>query len=427
MPLQFLSPLPESVDVLIIGGGIHGAGVLHDLATRGTLRIHLLEKNQVGSGTSSRSTKLIHGGLRYLKQPAQIPLVAESLRERRLLLNLLPEIVKPIEILVPVERLHESVITRLGLGLYDFLSRGDHLASHRSLDHAEAKKKAPYIDTKKFSHILSYWDAQTDDFELVRTVARSAVKLGVALTEECHVTHLKSASQGWNVTATHAGKTHMIQARYVINCAGPWAHHIISDDTEPVKVQGINNKGSHFLLKNFPLTSGLLLRAPSDGRYFFALPWNGLTLVGTTEEAFDADPDSVRAEEREIDYLLHSLNAYCTQPVKIQDIVGSFAGLRWLVAQGKDNLSAFSRESLLAEQGSPQARLLTVYGGKLTSYRKLSERIADKVMSHFGLDAASRTAEASAWVRPEITQDTKALLERFVSSRAAHLPFGDFS
>lgn len=411
------SPIPKRVRVLVLGGGIHGVGVLHDLVSRGWKDVHLVEKERLASGTSSKSTKLIHGGLRYLEKITQFRMVSESLHERNFLLRTLPHLVQPIEFVFPIlkKNIIGSLLTRTGLTIYDFLSGKSNIAHHRVLSLKEAKEKTALLNFEKFSQFFSFWDAQVDDLALVWSVAHSAVSLGAGVTEECQVVDLKQDADGWTVDVVMKnGDHHSVSALYVVNCLGPWANQFLEKSQIAPKIRGINNRGTHILIKDRGLKAGLFLTSPVDKRVIFMIPWKGMTLLGTTEAAHEGDPDQVRPLEKDINYILASCNYYLNEPILKQDIQCSFAGLRWLAESTSRTLSGVSRESVLTEHASERGFLLTIYGGKLTSYRALSEKVGDRIMKHFGEHSPSRTLDKNFWFSMQ-NEKVPDLFERFQS------------
>lgn len=280
--------IPQSVDVLVLGGGVHGVGVLHDLVSRGLKNVCLLEKNSLASGTSSKSTKLIHGGLRYLERISQMSMVFESLQERKFLLSVAPDIVHPIEILVPLLRsdFYNRAKIKVGLGLYDYLARKSLIKKHTGLNQEEVKEKVPILKEEYLKKVFSYWDAQTDDKTLVQRIANSAREFGAMVFEQSKVIDLIDNKDHWLVIVEKSGVRYQIKSKYVINCMGPWTNQFFSKIKIKQIHKGINNKGVHLLVRDLGLKSGLLLTAKSDKRKFFILPWNGKTLIGTTEKEY---------------------------------------------------------------------------------------------------------------------------------------------
>ena len=393
--------VPNHVQVLILGGGIHGVGVLHDLVSRGLSNVHLIEKTFVGSGTSSKSTKLIHGGLRYLQRVSQFKMVAESLKERDFLLKVAKDIVHPIEILAPITNydFFSCIKLKLGLTLYDTLAGRYRIERHKTVGHQYLIKQAPVVNEKHILQTFSYWDAQTDDLSLVDRVAKSAAYLGGGITEKIEAIKLFRKKDKWLVLLKEtSGKTVSISASCVVNCLGPWANTFLRTSGIVPPYEAFNNKGVHLLLKDMGLKSGLLLSNKKDARIVFVLPWFGKTLVGTTEEFFSGDPSQVSVGQKDVDYLLDVCNFYFKSPIKENDIQSSFAGLRWLAKEEKLNISSTARESILGETWAGKSLMLTLYGGKLTSYRSLSEKIGDRVNSFFGRSQRSGTKEKSKWL-----------------------------
>lgn len=391
--------MQEKTPIIILGGGIHGVGVLHDLCSRGFTNVRLYEKGTLGSGTSSKSTKLIHGGLRYLERPSQIPLVYECLHERSLLLKLAPDLVHPIELMLPVPKknLQELIRIKIGLSLYDFLAGSSGIASHRVLNLEEACEKVPLLKNMKEHRVYSYWDAQTDDQALVRRVAHSAEKLGGLALEEHEVIHLWDRGNFWELAVKDkSGRETLVKAAYVINCLGPWANDFLERNSFHPTHKGENNKGTHLLFKDFSLKAGLLLKA-LDRRVFFVLPWKGKTLVGTTEELFEGDQDKVFASEEEIQYLLDSFERALGVRLKRNDMEKHFSGLRWLAVEKGKSLTRTSRESVWGTHENQNGFLLTLYGGKLTSYRKLCEKIGGLVSKSAHVSTPTRTHLKESW------------------------------
>lgn len=399
---MYRQPLPSRVRVLIIGGGIHGVGVLHDLSSRGWKDVHLVEKTQIGTATSSRSTKLIHGGLRYLRNIGDFPLVAEALRERKTLMALAPDLVQPLELYLPlpISGGMPAPILRTGLWLYDFLAGQAKIQSYRTVSPAEALAKAPILNIDATRRIFSYWDAQTDDLALVRRVAASAVRLGGGISEQAQVLRIIPSSDGWQVEIDAGGQRQVVSARYVLNAAGPWANILLNRSGLRPAYEGVNSEGIHLVFPDVGLKVGMFLQDPKDHRIFFVVPWLGKTLVGTTEDLYDGDPDQLRVRREPVEYLLERSRHYLKVGWQAADIEAQFTGLRWLAANRSRDLSSTSRADLVSEQPSGRGVLYTIYGGKLTSYRSLAKTIADRILKHFGEATPSRTHLADAWLKP---------------------------
>lgn len=407
--------LPSRVRVLVLGGGVHGAGVLHDMLTRGWKDCLLVEKNNLASGTSSKSTKLIHGGLRYLKNPKDYFMVRQALLERKLLLEISPDLVKPIELCFPIKKSigMPSWMIQTGLCLYDMLAGKRGIQHYRSLSTSEAKDKIPILETEQISKIFSFWDAQTDDVALVERIANSARQLGGLISEKTEIIRLQKDKDGWLATLKKQdGALFQVSALYVLNCMGPWANIFLEQNHFEPGYQAINSKGSHLVLPDLGLKAGLFLQTQKDARIFFLLPWKQKTLLGTTEELYTGDLDAVNASEEEISYLLTHANTYLKPKLTINDVESRFAGLRWLTQQGKTP-GASSREFSLYEHANGPGILMTIYGGKLTSYRSLCEKIGDRLTTHFGQSVQTGTNKKENWFALSEELRKRPISERF--------------
>ncbi|MDD9951855.1 MAG: glycerol-3-phosphate dehydrogenase/oxidase [Zetaproteobacteria bacterium] len=393
--------LPQSAEVVILGGGIHGVGILHDLLSRGVQNVVLFEKGDLGAGTSRKSTKLIHGGLRYLKRLSDFGLVREALRERELLLNIAPDLVQPVELLFPILRGggERGWVVKIGLSLYDRLSGSQGISKHKYIPIQAALEKVPILETSQVKSVYSFWDGQTDDLALVHRVAASALKLGGNIFCGSSVEKLNHSERGWEVKIVRNGVIHCIYARYIVNALGPWSNQLLEQSGISVPFQAINNKGVHLILPDLGLKAGLFLQSPEDGRIFFLLPWLEKTLLGTTEELYTGDPSQVIANEQDVEYLLTKCNRYLSREIKPAQVEESFAGLRWLVVDRTGHISKTSREYQVGVTNKGKHQLLTLYGGKLTSYRALAEKIGDRVAQYLGVQCPSRTTDPQMWVK----------------------------
>lgn len=417
--------LPSRVRVLVLGGGIHGVGVLHDLASRGWHDVCLVEKATLASGTSSRSTKLVHGGLRYLQRIRDFGLVAEALHERAILREAAPDLVTPLELYLPIVKGGmPGWMVRTGLALYDVLAGKYKIHKHGVItDRNQVLQNTPMLDLDKTKKVLSFWDMQTDDAGLVRRVAASAEKCGGKIFENCEVLHLAASDDGWNVVVRDAqGKEHVISALYVFNALGPWSNRLLEQSKIKPKFGGVNSKGVHLLLPDMGHKAGLFLQSPEDKRIFFMLPWQGYTLLGTTEDRFDDHPDKLNIEEREVQYLLQHCNRYLRTPIKESDVKATFAGLRWLQVEDDRDLNTTTRSDAIGEHLSGRGLLLTLYGGKLTTYRHLAETIGDRITNHFGEFKASATEKPTMWIHPQDAETEKDVLTRFLKGGLAYSP-----
>ncbi|MGE0372495.1 MAG: FAD-dependent oxidoreductase, partial [Gammaproteobacteria bacterium] len=300
----------ERYDVAVIGAGIHGAGVAQAAAARG-LAVLVLEQADIASGTSCRSSKLIHGGLRYL-ETGQFTLVRECLRERALLLRLAPDLIRlqPFHLPVYADTRRRPAQLRLGLALYAALGGLKAANRFRSLPRREWST-LDGLETKGLQQVFRYWDAQTDDRQLTRAVMASAQALGARLVLPATFTGAGLSDRGCAITYTHAGGEHSCEARVLINAAGPWVNTVlekIRPHMEPRAIELV--QGAHLLIDG-ALNRGIYyMEAPRDGRAVFAMPWQGKLLLGTTETPYAGDPAAVTPRQQEQDYLLETLAHY---------------------------------------------------------------------------------------------------------------------
>ncbi|HEY3056509.1 MAG TPA: glycerol-3-phosphate dehydrogenase/oxidase [Thermoanaerobaculia bacterium] len=360
---------PES-RVAVIGGGINGAGVAWELARR-DYEVVLYDKGECGAATSSRSTKMIHGGLRYLEN-LHFGVVRESLRDRAWLLEHLPELVKPIEILLPVydDSPRSRFTIRIGLTLYDVLAGRENIHRHRALSRHEVAAHGPLI-TESLRGGFSYWDAQVDDFALVRSVIASAAAEGATIRENAPVDALRRDGKQWIVRDERFD--------LVVNAVGPWMNEFLRANRIRARYVLSLIRGSHLVLKRRVSDVGFLLQSISDSRVFFVLPWKGTSLVGTTEVVHRRSLDDVEPSDDEIDYLIARFNHYFRDKIGREDVESTFAGVRPLVGRATKP-SAISRDARVNRSGN----LINVFGGKLTTFMSLARKVALRVDNYFG-------------------------------------------
>jgi glycerol-3-phosphate dehydrogenase len=371
------------VHLAIIGGGINGAGIAWELARR-DYDVTLFEKGRCGAQTSSATTKMIHGGLRYLEN-FQFGVVRESLRDRAWLLAHLPSLVKAIEILLPVydDSPRSRMTIRAGLILYDLLAGRAKIARHRSLTADELAARVPLV-RNGLRGGFRFHDAQVDDYALARLVISSAIRDGATVREQTRVMSLRRSGREWIVTLA-GGEEQRFD--FVINAAGPWMNALLAENRIRSRYRLSLVRGSHLVLRNRVAEAGMLLQSLSDRRVFFVLPWKETTLVGTTEVMHNQPLDHVTATDDEIDYLLARFNRYVRDPIGRDDIASTFAGVRPLVGRAM-HPSAISRDYRLERRGN----LLNVFGGKMTTFRSLAEKVAMRVDNYFGAPREAREA-----------------------------------
>jgi glycerol-3-phosphate dehydrogenase len=355
-------------DVVIIGGGINGAGIARDAAMRG-LKVLLIEKGELGCATTSASTRLIHGGLRYLEH-FEFGLVRESLREREILLRIAPDLVKPLAIVIPIYKQSKRgrLTIRAGMTLYDLLSWGKSLPRHRMLSRTETIERWPGLNPEGLVGSALYYDAQVEFPErLVLANVQSAQEFGAEVLTHTRVT-------GFTGSGVEFGGQ-LVEASVVINAAGPWVDFVL--ERAPVKSPKLigGTKGSHIIVPGFPgaPANAIYLEARSDGRPVFIIPWNRQYLIGTTDVRFEGDPDEVRCEDWEIDYLLSETNLAIPEARLTRDsILSTYSGVRPLPYRNS------TRRHFIREH--PQlSNLLSIVGGKLTTYRSLAEECVDLI------------------------------------------------
>ena len=360
-------------DLVVIGAGIHGAGIAQAAAAHG-YRAMVLEQQAIAAGTSSRSSKLIHGGLRYLEQ-FDLRLVRECLRERELLLQLAPKLVKLTPFYIPVyeHARRQPWEVRAGLSLYALLG-GLNVHARFSVVSRARWNTLQGLSYESLRAVFQYWDAQTDDAALTRAVMASATNLGAELCIPARFEHAQLHASGCEIAFNHEGSTRSVQARILVNAAGPWVNDVAARITPDLQRPNIDLiQGTHIILDQAIVNSIFYVEAPQDGRAIFIMPWHdNTTLVGTTETPFTGnDPAQVKPLPQEQQYLLEVVQRYF--PQARTSIRASFAGVR-VLPTGKTGAFRRSREILFATDRRWKPRVLGVYGGKLTSYRADAER-----------------------------------------------------
>lgn len=383
----------RTFDLLVIGGGATGCGVALDAATRG-LDVALVERDDFAQGTSSRSTKLLHGGVRYLEKAVrgldreQFALVREGLRERGCLLRNAPHLAHTLWLLTPVASWRQAAYVFAGLLLYDLLAGRLGLGRSRLLGRQEARRRFPQLAMDRFTAAVLYADGQFNDARMALTLARTALAHGAVCANQVAVVELLTEQgriSGALVEDTLTGQRWPIQARGVINATGPCADQIRRLDNPAAPDMLRVSSGIHILLDaSFtPPDLSLMIPTTADGRVLFMIPWQGHVLFGTTDEPAQVERDPV-ASLADIDYLLAHASEYLRRPVRRQDVLAAWSGLRPLVyAPGKGATQELARSHVL--DLSPRG-LLTITGGKWTSYRAMAEEAVDAACGAFGFD-----------------------------------------
>jgi len=369
-----------TVDVVVIGAGIHGAGAAQAAAAAG-YTVLLLEQTAIAAGTSSRSSKLIHGGLRYL-ETGQFQLVRESLHERAVLLRIAPQLVRLQRFFIPVYRHTRRRPWQLGLGLsiYAALAGFGRDAAFGTVPRRDWGK-LDGLDTTELQTVFWYQDGQTDDRALTRAVVHSATQLGATLALPAQFTGAKLTDDAVQVRYVTAAGMQECRASVLINAAGPWADAVAKLVSPAIEVPRIERvQGTHIVLPQTPMRGIYYVESPRDGRAVFVMPWHGQMLVGTTESRFQGDPATVAPTASEIHYLLGVLKHYFPQfrAASLDAVIGSFAGIRVLPG-GAGHAFHRSRETVLVPDRAIRPRVLSIYGGKLTGWRAISERVLRQV------------------------------------------------
>jgi len=368
-------PATTEYDITVVGAGIHGAGVAQAAAAAGYKTLVLEQYQQPGQATSSRSSKLIHGGLRYL-ETAQFELVWECLQERRRLLRNAPNLVKLVPFLIPVyKHTHRGPIAiALGLILYTILGGKGFKRIQRS--------KWGQLDSVKIEGlkaVFQYYDAQTDDQVLTQAVLQSAEQLGAEVKLGCEFQSSRVNQAGCSVEYQLDGRSHEIETGVLINAAGPWINRALERINPPPRQLEIDLiQGSHILIPGRLEYGVYYLEAPQDQRAVLVMPWDNAILIGTTETRYQGDPANTSPTESEIDYLLDVYNHYFSASVTPAEIITSFAGLRVLKRE-QSRVFHRSRETILHVDKQNCTRVLSIYGGKLSSYRATGEKVIKRI------------------------------------------------
>ncbi|MFH1729870.1 MAG: glycerol-3-phosphate dehydrogenase [Pseudomonadota bacterium] len=424
--LQILKTKP--FDLLIVGAGINGAGAARDAALRG-LNVALIDKDDFSSGTSSSSSKLIHGGLRYL-ETYQFKLIYESSKERRVLQKVMPSLIKPCKFIFPVYKNSKPGIFLIscGMWLYDVLATFRNNGLHKIYNRKSFSVIEPMLNKEGLVGGASYYDCIADDSRLTIENAISAHLNGAVCANYIKASSILSRNQNLstiNAVDTISGDKFEIKAKVIVNCSGPWVDKTLSSlkKIESKKIRP--TKGVHFIVKRDKINNNnaIVMKAVKDNRTTFVIPWDKFTLVGTTDTDYDADLDNVYATKKDIEYLIESLNILFPEAkLSKDDIISSYAGLRPLVYEKGKNESAVSREHKIFIDDN----IVTIAGGKLTTYRPMVKELIDAVIKNFPflkekIIKPVKTSEACLETREEFSYREKLEKTKLTSETTIYL------
>jgi glycerol-3-phosphate dehydrogenase len=373
--------LDRIFDLAIIGGGVNGCGIARDAAGRGN-SVFLCEMNDLASGTSSWSTKLVHGGLRYLEY-YEFRLVREALIEREILWAIAPHIIRPLRFVLPHHSgLRPAWLLRLGLFLYDHIGGRHLLPATRSVDLSRDEVGKPLLPNR-YKKGFEYSDCFVDDARLVVLTARDAADRGAEIRTRSRAVEIRQADGIWHVTVQDlaSGARETIKARALVNAGGPWVEDVLASGA------GVNARakvrlvqGSHIVVRKLYDHDRAYILQNSDGRIVFIIPYQGeFTLIGTTDQDYEGDPAKVKATPQEIEYLCASVSEYLAKPVKPDDVVWTYSGVRPLYDDGASEAKAATRDYVFELDTPGGAPLLSIYGGKITTYRRLAEEALERL------------------------------------------------
>ena len=398
-------------DLAIIGGGVNGCGIARDAAGRGN-SVFLCEMNDLASGTSSWSTKLVHGGLRYLEY-YEFRLVREALIEREILWQIAPHIIRPLRFVLPHHAgLRPAWLLRLGLFLYDHIGGRNLLPPTRSVDLSKDAVGHPLMPGR-YTKGFEYSDCFVDDARLVVLTARDAADRGADIRTRTRAVEIRQVDGIWHVTVENAvSKARSdIRARVLVNAGGPWVEQVLASGA------GVNARakvrlvqGSHIVVKRLYEHDRAYMFQNADGRIVFVIPYqDDFTLIGTTDRDYHGDPAKVKATQEEIKYLCDAVSEYLAKPVKPEDVVWDYAGVRPLYDDGASEAKAATRDYVFELDTPGGAPLLSIYGGKITTYRRLAEEALERLEPYLGGNAKARQGWTGKSPLPGGNMDVSAL------------------
>lgn len=393
----------QTFDLVVIGGGINGAATAREAALRG-LKVALVEAQDFASGTSSRSSKLIHGGLRYLEQ-FDFKLVYESRTERRLLLDLAPHLARPLPFVLPIYRgdPYYPLKIRVGLSVYDLLGNLGREDRHRMFSAEETLRRIPALRSAGLRAAAIYHDSETDDARLTLENVLDAAEHGAVVSNYTDIRALSLSAVGRAREVVSAGaedrltgRLFEISARFWVNAAGPWVDHVRAllpgfDGSKTIRL----TKGTHLILPTVDPQHALFAAILPGERVFVMVPWYDHTLLGTTDTDFEGDPAAVRPDRADVNYLLQAVNRVLRQPLTAENVVGCFAGLRALVLEPGRSPSQNTREYRFHEEPATR-NFISICGGKLTTARALGERLVDQIAARLGTSSTRGRPSRSA-------------------------------
>ncbi|MDI9222463.1 glycerol-3-phosphate dehydrogenase [Pantoea sp. EA-12] len=414
--------IENMLDLFVIGGGINGAGIARDAAGRG-LSVMMCEKDDLAQGTSSRSGKLVHGGLRYLEY-YEFRLVREALIEREVLLNAAPHIIWPMRFVLPHSPTDRPAwLVRLGLFLYDHLGGRKKLPGTRSLDLMRDPEGAPILDS--YSKGFEYSDCWVDDARLVTLNALDAAERGAAILPRTRCVAAKRHSGKWEITVQDeaSGAQRTVFAKVLVNAAGPWVLDIVNQVTQTKSTRSVRLvKGSHIIVPKFWEGQQAYLVQNTDKRVIFINPYEGdKALIGTTDIPWQGKAEDVTADDSEQQYLIDVVNRYFKVKLRASDVITRFSGVRPLFDDGKGNPSAVTRDYVFDLDDQQSAPLLHVFGGKITTFRKLAEHALQKLAPFFPSMGNDWTRDATLPGGDMANGDFETFLEK-VKARWPWLP-----